>query len=158
MQKDSWNCQTCACQKTKVSITSQWRSSLDFCQWLTVFSTRQIYYTPQFNGPEVVSSASDKPWVFAENFSNNSNLDESNLSWNRSSPILISKSKSSGVDFIPGVVLDNCEPDFYTYKFNYSRCVLRNRVFLIVGRSHLWSLYWRMFGQLQTTVLLFYFL
>ena len=31
---------------------------------------------PLFNGPEVLSSASDKAKLFAENFSLNSNLDE----------------------------------------------------------------------------------
>ena len=36
--------------------------------------------TPQFNGPEVLSSASDKAKLFAENFSKNSNLDDSGIS------------------------------------------------------------------------------
>ena len=35
---------------------------------------------PLFNGPEVLSSASDKAKLFAENFSKNSNLDESGIS------------------------------------------------------------------------------
>ena len=33
-----------------------------------------------FNGPEVLSSASDKAKLFAENFSENSNLDDSGVS------------------------------------------------------------------------------
>ena len=35
---------------------------------------------PLFNGPEVLSSASDKAKLFAENFSLNSNLDDSGIS------------------------------------------------------------------------------
>ena len=33
-----------------------------------------------FNGPEMLSSALDKAKLFAENFSNNSNLDDSGIS------------------------------------------------------------------------------
>ena len=35
---------------------------------------------PLFNGPEVLSSTSDKAKLFAENFSKNSNLDEPGIS------------------------------------------------------------------------------
>ena len=35
---------------------------------------------PLFNGPEVLSSASDKAKLLAENFSKNSNLDDSGIS------------------------------------------------------------------------------
>ena len=35
---------------------------------------------PLFNGPEVLSSASDKANLFAKNFSKNSNLDDSSIS------------------------------------------------------------------------------
>ena len=35
---------------------------------------------PLFNGPEVLSSASDKAKMFSVNFSKNSNLDESGIS------------------------------------------------------------------------------
>ena len=35
---------------------------------------------PLFNGPEVLSSASNKTKLFAENFSKNSNLDDSGIS------------------------------------------------------------------------------
>ena len=45
--------------------------------------------------------------------------------------------KASGPDFIPVVVLKNCEPI----------CVCRNLVFQIVGRSHRWPLYLRMLGK-----------
>ena len=90
---------------------------------------------PLFNSLEVLSSASDKAKLFAENFSNNSNLDESGISLplcpSRTSlkllnisitPKLVKKvitnldlSKASGPDCIPVVVLKNCEPDF-SYK------------------------------------------
>ena len=35
---------------------------------------------PLLNGPEVLSSASDKAKLFAQNFSKNSNLDDSGIS------------------------------------------------------------------------------
>ena len=85
---------------------------------------------PLFNGPEVCSFASDKEKLFAENFSKNSNLDDSGISLayfpsrtnlklqNISvSPKMVKKvimnldlSKASSPDCIPLVVLKNCEP------------------------------------------------
>ena len=86
---------------------------------------------PLFNGPEVLSSASDKAKLFATNFSKNSNCDGSgvslpvfpsrtNLKLHNISviPKMIKKvitkldlSKASGPDHIPLVVLENCESD-----------------------------------------------
>ena len=83
------------------------------------------------NGPEVLSSASDKAKLFAKNFSKNSNLDDSGISLpvfplrtnlklhNISiTPKMVKKviinldsSKASGPDCIPVVVLKNCEPE-----------------------------------------------
>ena len=86
---------------------------------------------PLFNDPEVSSSACDKAKLFAENFSKNSNLDESGISL----PVFLSRtnlklhnisvtpkmvkkvimnldlSKASGPDCLPVVVLKNCEPE-----------------------------------------------
>ena len=86
---------------------------------------------PLFNDPEVLSSASDKAKLFAENFSKNSNLDDSGISL----PVFPSRtnlklhnisitakmvkkfimnldlSKASGPDCIPVVVLKNCQPE-----------------------------------------------
>ena len=45
---------------------------------------------PLFNGPEVLPSASDKTKLFAENFSKNSNLDDSGISL----PVFPSKTNS----------------------------------------------------------------
>ena len=87
--------------------------------------------TPLFNGPEVLSSASDKAKLFAENALKNSNLDDSsicllvfpsrtNLKLHSISvtPKMVKKvtmnldlSKTSGPDCIPVVVLKNCEPE-----------------------------------------------
>ena len=84
-----------------------------------------------FNGPEVLSFASDKGKLFAENFSMNSNLDDSGISLpvfpSRTNPKLhnisvtpkmvkkvimnLDLSKASGPDCIPVVVLKNCEPE-----------------------------------------------
>ena len=84
---------------------------------------------PLFNGSEVLSSASDKAKLFAENFSMKSNLDNSGISLpvfptrtnlklqNISlTPKMVRKvvmnidlSKASGRDCIPVVVLKNCE-------------------------------------------------
>ena len=79
----------------------------------------------------MVSSASDKAKLFAENFSKNSNLDDSGISL----PVFLSRtnqklhkisvtpkmvkkatknldlSKASGPDCIPVVVLKNCQPE-----------------------------------------------
>ena len=83
------------------------------------------------NGPEVLSSASDKAKLFPENFPKNSNLDDpgislpvfpsrTNLKLNNISvtPKMVKKvimnldlSKGSGPDCIPVVVLKNCEPE-----------------------------------------------
>ena len=54
-----------------------------FCKLLIVFSTKVNvrYGIPSlFNGPEVLSSASDKANLFAQNFPNNPNLDDSFIS------------------------------------------------------------------------------
>ena len=85
---------------------------------------------PVFNNPELLSSTSDKAKLFAENFSKNSNLDDSGISLpvfpSRTNlklhsisvtPKMVKKvimnydlSKASGPDCIPVVVLNNCEP------------------------------------------------
>ena len=53
---------------------------LTFGKFLIVFSVANSATTPLFNSPEVLSSASDKAKLFAENFSKNSNLDDSGIS------------------------------------------------------------------------------
>ena len=88
---------------------------------------------PLFNGPEVLSSASDKAKLFPKNFSKNSNLDDSGISLpvfpSRTNlklhnisitPKMVRKvitnldsSKVSGPDCIPVVVLKNCEPELF---------------------------------------------
>ena len=84
-----------------------------------------------FSGLELLSSAYDKAKLFAENFSKNSDLDDSGISLpvfpsrtnfklNNISitPKMVKKvimnldlSKASGPDCIPVVVLKNCEPE-----------------------------------------------
>ena len=88
-----------------------------------------------FNGPEVFSSASDKAKLFAENFSLNSNLDDSgvslpvetNLKLHNISvtPKMIRKvamnldlSKAPRPDCIPVVVIKYCERE-YLYILTY---------------------------------------
>ena len=67
--------------KTKESITSQKPGSQDFWQIAnSVLTKGKSAIPPLFNGPEVLSSASDKTKLFAENFSKNSNLDDSGIS------------------------------------------------------------------------------
>ena len=67
--------------KTKDSITSQKLGSCDFWQIAnSVLNKGKSAIPPLFNGPEVLSSASDKAKLFAENFSLNSNLDDSGVS------------------------------------------------------------------------------
>ena len=62
--------------KTKESITSQKLDSRDFWRIASVLNKGKSGIPPLFNGTEVLSSASDKAKLFAENFSLNSNLDD----------------------------------------------------------------------------------
>ena len=67
--------------KTKDSITSQKLGSHEFWRIANcVLNRGKSVISPLFNGLEVLSSASDKAKLFAENFSNNSNLDDSGIS------------------------------------------------------------------------------
>ena len=116
--------------KTKESITSQKLGSRDFWQIAhSVLNKGKSAIPPLFNGLE--SSASGKAKLFAKNFSKNSNLDDSGISLpvfpSRTNlklhnisitPKMVKKvitnldsSKASGPDFIPVVVLKNCEPE-----------------------------------------------
>ena len=118
--------------KTKESITFQKLGSRDFWRIVnSVLNKGKSAIPPLFNGPEVLSSASDKAKLFAENFSLNSNLDDSGVSFpvfpSRTNlklhnisvtPKMVRKvvmnldlSKASGADCIPVVVLKNCEPE-----------------------------------------------
>ena len=119
----------------------------------------------------MLSPASDKAKLFAQNFSKNSNLDDSGISL----PVFPSRtnlklhnifvnpkmvknvimnldlSKASGPNCILVVVLKNCEPEFsYILTKLFNKClisVLRSLVFRIFGRFHQWSLYLRMLGK-----------
>ena len=88
--------------KTKESITSQKLGSCDFWRIAnSVLNKGKPAIPPLFNGPDLLSSASDKAKLFAENFSLNSNLDDSGISL----PAFPSRTN------IPVVVLKNCEPE-----------------------------------------------
>ena len=66
--------------KTKESITSQNLVSWDVWQIVNaVFDKGRSAQHPLFNAKEVLSSASDKTKLFPENFSKNSNLDDSGI-------------------------------------------------------------------------------
>ena len=118
--------------KTKESITSQKRGYRDFWRIAnSVLNKGKSAILPLFNGPEVLSFASDKAKLFAKSFSKNSNLDDSgislpvfpsrtNLKLHNISITLkmlkkvimkLDSSKASGPDCIPVVVLQNCEPE-----------------------------------------------
>ena len=117
---------------TKESITSQKLGSRDFWRIAnSVLNKGKSAIPPLFNGREVLSSASDKVKLFTKNFSKNSNLDDAGISL----PVFPSRtnlklhnisitskmvkkvmanldsSKASGPDYIPVVVLKNCEPE-----------------------------------------------
>ena len=67
--------------KKKESIPSQKLGSRDFWRIAnSVLNKGKSAIPPLFNGPEVLSSASDKAKLFAENFSKYSNLDDSGIS------------------------------------------------------------------------------
>ena len=118
--------------KTKESITSQKLGSRDFWRIAnSVLNKGKSAIPPLFNGPKVLSSASDNAKLFAKNFSKSSNLDDSGISLpvfpSRTNlklhnisiaPKMVKKvimnldsSKASGPDCIPVVVLKNCEPE-----------------------------------------------
>ena len=101
-----------------------------FGELLIVFSTKgNLLYLLYFNGPEVLSSESDKAKFFVENFSKNSSLDDSGISLSvfpsrtnmklhniSVTPKMVKKiitvfdlSKVSGPDCIPVVVLKKRE-------------------------------------------------
>ena len=131
--------------KTKESITSQKLGSHDFWRIAnSVLNKGKSAIPPLFNGPEVLSSASDKAKFFAENFTLNSNLDDSGISL----PVFLSRtnlklhnisvtpkmvrkvvmnldlSKASGPNCIPVVVLKNCEPDLsYILAELFNKCL-----------------------------------
>ena len=67
--------------KTKESITSQKLGSWDFWQIAnSVINKGKSVIPPLFNSLEVLPSALDKAKLFPENFSKNSNLDDSGIS------------------------------------------------------------------------------
>ena len=96
-----------------------------------------------FNSPEVFSSPSDKAKLFAENFSKNSNLDDSGIF----SPVFPSRTnlklhvsviskmvkevimnlvlrKASGPNYISVVVLKNCVPELsYILAELFNKCL-----------------------------------
>ena len=66
--------------KTKDFITSQKLGSHDFCRIAnSALNKGKSAIPPLFSGLEVLSSASDEAKLFTENFSKNSNLDDSDL-------------------------------------------------------------------------------
>ena len=130
--------------KTKESITSQKLGSCDF--WRIANSNLnkgKSAIPPLFNGPEVLSSGSDKAKLFAENFSLNSNFDDSggslpvfpsrtNLKLHISIPpkmvrkveMNLDLSKASGPDYIPLVDLKNSEPELsYILAELFNKCL-----------------------------------
>ena len=115
--------------KTKESITSQKGGSWDFRRITNSVLNKVKSSIPSlFNGPEVLSSVSDKAKLCAENFLKNSNLvgsgiflpvfpSRTNLKLHNISltPKILEKSilsldlLASGPDCIPVVILKNCE-------------------------------------------------
>ena len=118
--------------KTKECVTSQKLGSDNFWRIAnSALNKCKSAIPPLLNGLEVLSSASDKAQLFAENFSMNSTLDDSGISLpvfpfrtnsklhNISvTPKMVKNvimnlnlSKASGPDCILVVVLKNCEPE-----------------------------------------------
>ena len=86
--------------KTKESITFQKVGSQDFWQIAnSVLNEGKSAVPPPFNNPEMLSSASDKAKLFAENFSKNSNLDDSGITL----PVFPSRThlKLHGISVLP---------------------------------------------------------
>ena len=131
--------------KTKESITSLKLVSHNFRRTAkSVLNKAKSAKLLLFNGPEVLSSASDRSKLFAKHFSNNSNLDDLGVSlppfFSRANsklhnisvtPKMVKKiitsldlSKASGPDCIPVVVLKNCEPELsYILAELFNKCL-----------------------------------
>ena len=131
--------------ETKEFITSQKLGPWYF--WgitNSVLNKGQSVIPPLFNGLDLLSSASDKAKLFAENFSNNSNLDDSDISLpvfpSRTNlklhnisvtPKMVKKvimnldlSKASGPDCILMVVVKNQEPELsYILDELFNKCL-----------------------------------
>ena len=81
MQKGSWSAKLAYANKTKESITSQKLGSQDFWRIAnSVLNKGECAIPSLSNSLEALSSASDKAKLFDENFSKNSNLDDSGIS------------------------------------------------------------------------------
>ena len=140
--------------KTKGSITPQKVGSHDFWQIANSVLNKGKSAIPHlFNGPEVLSFASDKAKLFAKNFSTNSDLDDSGISLpflpSRTNlklhnisvaPKMIKRvimnldlSKSSGLDCIPMVALNNFEPELSFILAELVTKCLKGPVFQIVS-------------------------
>ena len=131
--------------KQKESFTSQKFGSLHFWRIAnSVLNKGKSAIPPLLNGLEVMFSASDRAKLFAENFSLNSDLDDSGISLpvfpsrtdlklhNISvTPKMVRKvvmnldfSKASGPDCFPVVVLKNCEPELsYILAELFNKCL-----------------------------------
>ena len=135
--------------KTKESITSQKLGSCDFWRIAnSVLNKGKSAIPPVFNGPEVLSSASDKAKLFAENFSLNSNLDDlgvsllvfpsrTNLKLHKMVKKVVMNldlSKASGLDCIPVLVLKNCVPELSYILAELSNKCLKESCFPDCGK------------------------
>ena len=130
--------------KQKIPLLPRNLALVTFGELLIVFSTKVNAIAPLFNGPEVFSSSSDKAKLFAENFSNNSNHDDSGISLpvfpSRTNlkldnisvtPKMVKKVimnldllKASSPDCIPVMVLKNCEPELsYILAELFNKCL-----------------------------------
>ena len=131
--------------KTKESITSQKLGSHEFWRIAnSVHNKGRSAKPPLFNGLEVLFSVSDKAKLFAENFSKNSNLDDSGISLSafpsrtnlKQSNISVTSmmvkkvimnldlSKASGPDCIPVMVLKHCGPELsYILAELFNKCL-----------------------------------
>ena len=131
--------------KTKESIISQKPGSRDFWRIAnSVLNKGKSAIPPLFNRLEMLSSAFEKARLFPENFSLNSNPEDSGISlpvfpsrtnlklYNISvTPKMVRKvvmnlglSKASGRNCIPVVVLKNCEPELsYILAELFNKCL-----------------------------------
>ena len=131
--------------KTKETITSQKLGSREFLGIANSVPRKGKSATPAlFTRPEILSSASDKAKLFAKNVSKNFNLDDSvifllvfpfrtNLKLHSISVTrkmvkkvitMLDVSKASGPEWIPVVVLKNCESELsYTLAELFNKCL-----------------------------------
>ena len=151
-------------QSVKSKVAEQRLGSHQFWQIANRILNRSVRSIPTIiNGPEVISSASDKAKLFAKNFAANSTLCDQGHQLPVFPPITdntlcniqisvrdvakliknLDSSKATGPDGIPIIVLKKLQPELAPYLQNCLSVVLRRIASQHPGKPHQYALYLR---------------